>query len=250
MNGALIIARLNSLRLVKKNILRILDLPMIIHLANRIGESKLIDQVIVATSNQPSDDPLEEVAEIYGIDCYRGSLDNLMERITGAAEQYNCDHIVEILGDNPLLHSELIDDVLDQYFSTGSDYCANISTDYGDLAKGKKLFPLGLRVQVYKLSVAKEYTLNPEYLTNGKHPSAFIFENPEKYITEYIEAKEKWSFLNKPELNFAVNYPKNLGLVKRIFEEHYSKDENFDLRAVFLQLEKEPDLYRLLGPEW
>lgn len=250
MNGALIIARLNSSRLVKKNILKIAGLPMIIHLANRIGLSRLIDRVIIATSNQPTDDPLEEIAKTYGIDCFRGSLDNLMERKIGAAEQYNCDHIIEILGDNPLLHSDLIDDVLEKYYSTGADYVANISTDYGNLAVGKKLFSVGLRVQVYSLSVAKEYTLYPEYLTNGKHPSAFIFEHPDQYSTEYLEAEGKWSFLNKPELNFAVNYPKNFELIKRIFEENYSKDKNFDLRTVFFQLETEPDLYSLFGPEW
>ena len=250
MNGALIIARLNSSRLVKKNILKILDLPMIVHLANRISLSRLIDRVIIATSNQPTDDPLEEVAKIYGIDCFRGSLDNLMERKVEAAEQYNCEHIIEILGDNPLLHSELIDDVLEKYYDSNADYVANISMDYGNLALGKQLFSLGLRVQVYSLSVAKEYTLYPEYLTNGKHPSAFIFEQPEKYTTEYLEAVGKWSFLNQPELNFAVNYPKNFELIKRIFEENYSKDKNFDLRTVFFQLKKEPDLYSLFGPEW
>ena len=103
--AALLIARLSSTRLPGKNILPVAGKPMIQHLAERVSKSKLISNVIIATSTLPSDDPLEELANQIGVDCYRGSLDNVMERISGAAKKYNCDTIVEILGDNPLVHS-------------------------------------------------------------------------------------------------------------------------------------------------
>ena len=86
-------------------------------------------------------------------------------------------------------------------------------------------------------------------LSNGKHPSAYIFENPEKYKIRYLEAKDEWSFMNKPELNFSVNYPKNFELNKRIFEENYKRDNNFNLENVFEQIANEPDLLSLFGAE-
>ena len=61
MYDAFIIARLNSSRLVRKNVMPILDLPMIIHLANRIKLSEYVDRVIITTSNQETDDELDIV---------------------------------------------------------------------------------------------------------------------------------------------------------------------------------------------
>jgi spore coat polysaccharide biosynthesis protein SpsF len=250
MTGAFIIARLNSSRLVNKNIFKIQKIPMIVHLAKRLKRSKQVDRVIITTSNEKTDDLLEDVAKEYGLDIYRGSLDSLMDRITSAAEYFDCDNIIEILGDNPIVHSDLIDDVINLYLSSGLDYCANISQDYGDLVENKNLFSVGVRVQMYKSKVAQDYKLYPEYETNGKHPTAFIFDHPEKYKIDYLEAMGKWSFLNHPELNFSVNYPKNFELIKQIFDENYPKDDNFNLESVFLQIKNEPHLLDLFGPEW
>ena len=105
MYDAFIIARLNSSRLVRKNVLPILELPMIIHLADRVKNSKKVNRVIITTSKESTDDELEEVAKEYGIDCYRGPLNNLMQRISDAAEYFESQNIIDILGDNPLVHS-------------------------------------------------------------------------------------------------------------------------------------------------
>lgn len=250
MYDAFIIARLNSSRLVRKNVMPILDLPMIIHLANRVRNSEKINRVIITTSTESTDDELEEVSKEYGFDCYRGPLDNLMQRITDAAIHFDSSNIIEILGDNPLIHSSLIDEVINIYQSGNYDYAANISTDYGELVAGMRLFSVGLRVQIYKKEVAIDHTKYPEYLTNGRHPSAYIFENPETYKIGYLEASGHWEFMNKPELNFSVNYPKNFELNRLIFEENYLDDNNFNLEKVFKQLENQPELLELFGAEW
>jgi len=247
--AALLVARLSSTRLPQKNILPVSGKPMIQQLAERVSRAKLVDKVIIATSNLESDDPLEELADQIGIGCYRGDLDNVMERIVGAAEKYNCDTIVEILGDNPLVHSELIDDVIELYINDNLDYAANITTEYAPHCDGMELFSIGLRVQVYSKEVADKYTQYPEYPDNGRHPCAYIFDNPDVFKVGYIEAKGKWSFMNRPALNFAVNYPKNFKLTERLYEKNYPQDENFDLESVYRQLDEEVELYELFGAE-
>ena len=248
--GALIIARLSSSRLPKKNIIKILDKPMIEHLYDRVSRSKNLSKIIICTSTHPTDDDLEKLCIKNNWDIYRGSLEDIMERQVKAAEKFNIKNIVEILGDNPLVHSSLIDDVVNLFENGNYDYAANISNDYGDLANGMKLFSIGLRVQVYKAKVALDHVKYPEYLTNGKHPSAYIFENPEIYKTAYLEAHGKWEFTNQPELNFSVNYPKNFELNKKIIETNYPNDKNFSLEKVFEQIKSEPELLRLFGAEW
>ncbi len=248
--GAFLVARLSSTRLPEKNILPVAGKPMIQQLAERVKNSKLVDKVIIATSNLPSDDPLEDLAKEIGIGCYRGSLDNVMERIVGAADTYECDTIVEILGDNPLVHGGLIDDVVSLYTNDELDYAANITTEYKPHSDGKELFSIGLRVQVYSKKVADLYTQYPDYLENGRHPCAYIFDHPDEFKVGYIEATGKWAFMNHPDLNFAVNYPKNFELTKKIYERNYPNDVNFDLQSIYNQLNDEPELLKLFGAEW
>ena len=183
--GALIVARLSSKRLPKKNILKVSGMPMIRQLAERVSKSNFVDKVIIATSNLPSDDPLEELAKKIGIGCYRGSLENVMERICETASAYECDTIVEILGDNPLVHADLIDDVINLYLKEGLDYAANITSEYLPFSEKKSLFSIGLRVQVYSKIVADLYSDYADYPGNGRHPCAFIFDNPEKFKVNY-----------------------------------------------------------------
>ncbi len=246
--GAFIIARLSSSRLPEKALMGILGKPMIEHMARRVRAAGTVDKVIITTSDEPSDDPLEELASRLKIGCYRGSLQNIMERITGAAKAYDCDVIVELLGDNPLVHSELIDDVVKFHSHGKNDYAATVTNEYPLFGIEKKLFSVGVRVQVYSRVVAERYVEYPEYMRNDdKHPCAYIFDNPEAFKIGYLEAKGKWGFLNKPELTFAVNYRKNFNLIRAIFEYNYPEDKNFPLENVFMQLNKEKYLYTLMG---
>ena len=212
--GAFLIARLSSTRLPNKNVLPIIGKPMIELLIERVRASDSVSRVVIATSDQVSDDPLEEVSQKLGVDCFRGSLNNVMERITKAAEFFDCDTIVEILGDNPLVHSTLIDDVISLYKSSKADYAATLTKEYDEKLHTRSLFSVGLRVQVYSLQTARKYIYFPEYLTNGKHPCGFIFDNPEIFSLKFLEAENDWVFMNKPNLNFAVNYNKNFDFTK------------------------------------
>jgi spore coat polysaccharide biosynthesis protein SpsF len=120
--GAFIIARLNSSRLTEKHMRRIMGKPMIEMMVERVRAAKTVDTIVITTSSLSSDDQLEELSKKLGICCYRGSLENIMDRIVSAAKTYECDTVVELLGDNPLVHSELIDDVVNYYFRNKYDY--------------------------------------------------------------------------------------------------------------------------------
>lgn len=246
---ALIVARLSSSRLPQKNIKPILGIPMIQLLADRVSKAKCVDKVIFTTSIEASDDPLQELAKKTGHGCYRGSLDNVMERIVGAAKEYRCDTVIEILGDNPLVHADLIDDTFEIYKNGHYDYAATITEEYEGLSEGMAKFAVGLRVQIYNFQAAMDYKKFPEYPDNGKHPCAYIFDHPHQYKLGFLQATGKWSFLNKPKINFAVNYPKNFDLVRKIFEGNFPADHNFSLASVIRQMDKDRSLYDLTGAE-
>lgn len=244
--GALLIARLSSTRLPAKNLKLMAGKPMIAHLAERVGRADSIDQVIITTSEEASDDPLAEFAEKAGIACHRGPLDDVMARICGAADAFELDTVVEILGDNPLIDHHLVDDVMALYDPATVDYAANISPDYAVKPEGSIDFAIGVRVQVYSAATAKRYV---EFQHVTGHPSSYIFDNPNQFKCTYLNATDKWAFLNKPEINFAVNYPKNFTLMERVFEEIYPADPAFSLQRAIEMMDANPALYDLTGAE-
>ena len=245
--GAFIIARLNSSRLTEKHMRRIMGKPMIEMMVERVRAAKTVDNIVITTSNLSSDDQLEELSKKFGIYCYRGSLENIMDRIVNAAKTYECDTVVELLGDNPLVHSELIDEVVNYYFKNKYDYVATATNEYPISGK-KYLFPVGIRVQVYSVNAAEQYIKYPEYINNeNKHPCSYIFEHPESFNIGYLEAKDKWCFLNHPNLNFAVNYQENFEMVRQIFENCYFENSNFSMNDIMQTVDLNQDLKLLMG---
>lgn len=244
--AALIVARLSSTRLPAKNLMPFAGKPMIQHLIDRLRKSDRIDDVVIATSVEESDDPLQAFAERQNVMCHRGPLDNVMERICGAARAAKADTIIEILGDNPLIHADLVDEVLTKYETENLDYAANISGDYAVRPADLALFAIGIRVQVYARSTAEKYVDYPD--VKG-HPSSYIFDNPDVFKCGYIEATGKWSSLHKPDVNLAVNYRGNFDAVAQIFSDLCRVNPEFALPEVGDYLDRHPDLYKLLGPQ-
>jgi spore coat polysaccharide biosynthesis protein SpsF (cytidylyltransferase family) len=252
MIDAFIVVRLSSARLPEKAVMEILDKPMIELMVERVRMSHLINKVVIATSVETTDDPLEELSDRLGIGCYRGSLVNVMNRVHKAAEAHNSETIIELLGDNPLVHCDLIDGVVKYYLDGKYDYAATVTREYpvAGINPKLKLFSVGVRVQVYSRKVAEKYVDYPEYFNNeDKGTTAYIFEHPEIFKVGYFEAKDQWGFMNQSELTFAVNYKKNFDMIRAIFEKNYPGDKNFSLEKVYEQLDKDKALYLLMGNE-
>ncbi len=246
--GAFLIARMDSTRLPGKCMIKICNKPLMELMVERVKSSRLIDKIIIATTSNLSDIPLEELAKKLNISSYRGSPENVMERICTAAKESECEIIVELLGDNPLVHSELIDDVITFYKEGSYDYAATVTKEYQLPDSSLNLFSIGIRIQVYSRSAAEQWINYKSYLkSKNKHPSSYIFEHPEDFKIGYFEAKGKWEFMNRPNLSFAVNYRKNFHLIQAIFNRNYLKDKNFSLKKVYAQLDKEKSLYDFMG---
>ena len=241
--GAFIVARLSSSRLPRKAMMDILGRPMIELMVERVRAAKELDKVAIATSTDPSDDDLEALARRIGVDCFRGSLESVNARLAGAAEAFGCDVIVELLGDNPLVHSDMIDATVALRREGGYDYAATVTKEF-PVGPETRLFPVGVRVQAYSLAAARRYVEFPQ--AEDKGTTAYIFENPGRFKVGYLEAKGRWEGLNRPRLTFAVNYKRNFDLIRSIFERWYPSDADFPLAKALDFLDEEKQMYLLM----
>ena len=245
---ALIAARMGSSRLPGKVMMPILGKPMLERMIERVRHSRYVNQIVVATTDLPEDAAIETLATRCGIECFRGSAQDVLGRINEAAAAYAAEVVVEMLGDNPLVHADLIDEVIEFYKKGRSDYVANVTSEYPHARANIKKFPIGIRVQVFPLSVLNRCARLAHDPRHREHSTSFIYEHPEVFRLGYFEAKGRWRDLNRPSLTFAVNYQENLEMIRRIFERCYPIDPNFPLSAVIHTLESDSPLRHLMGP--
>lgn len=207
---AIIQARCSSTRFPNKVLADLAGQPMILQQINRVVKSKLIDKLVVATSTDPSDDPLVELLREHRIPFYRGSLSNVMERFIDVIDIEKPDTVVRLTADCPLTDANIIDLVIQKHISSGSEYTSN--TLY-------PTFPDGLDVECINPQVLKKlFFANPskiecEHVTYGlytRHGFCNLYS---------VEQETDYSILR-----WTVDLPGDLDFVRRVYAEfapHY-----------------------------
>ena len=246
---AFIAARMGSSRLPGKSLMPILGKPMLARMIERVQCSRHVDEIVFATTKLSNDDPIESFAQEIGVGCFRGPVDDVLGRINQAVAASGADLAIELLGDNPLVHADLIDDVIDFYLANEYEYCVSVTTEHPYAGKDLAKFPIGLRAEVFGPDVLDKCAQLAIEAYHRENTTSFIYRNPDIFSTGYFAAREKWGLLNRPELNFAVNYQENFDLVTHIFESCYPDDPNFSLFKVLDAFDNQPELTKLMGAQ-
>ncbi|HOV79640.1 MAG TPA: NTP transferase domain-containing protein [Bacillota bacterium] len=120
---AIIQARMSSSRLPGKVLMPLAGRPVLWHIVHRLRKCKHVDEVAIATSGNPSDDPICSFAGSMGVKVVRGPEDNVLERYMIAAEELEADIVVRVTGDAPLIDPGMIDLLIETLVRKGADYC-------------------------------------------------------------------------------------------------------------------------------
>ncbi len=240
---------MGSSRFKGKTLANLFGKPMLTRLIERIKFSKYVKKIILATTYEKDDDVIEEYCLINDIICYRGSPTDVLGRIKQAAVENNLEVIVEILGDNPLVHSDLIDSCVKKFSSGKFDYIATATKEYPQLINCKNLFPIGVRVQVFNIDTLLKCEKMSKENKYREHANMFIAENPQIFNTDFIRAEKEFTVLNRPELTFAVNYFENLKMINDIFHKCYPKNLNFKIDEAIKVFDEEKKHFKLMFPE-
>lgn len=140
-------ARIGSTRLPAKVMMKIGEKTLLdIHL-ERLKQSKRIDDIVVATTNEPDSDRICDVASHQGLKWYKGSMDDVLDRFYQAALPQKADWVVRVTSDCPLLDPEVIDAVINKAIDGDYDYCSNILVED---------FPDGQDVEVFKMAALEK----------------------------------------------------------------------------------------------
>jgi len=230
---AIIEARMKSTRLPGKNLRPILGKPMLEMLVERLQHAKTLDGIVVATTTDPSDDAIEATCTRIGVDCYRGSMDDVLDRVLRAAQAFGAEIIVEITGDCPLTDPVIVDQVVKFFLENKYDYVSNAL---------QLTYPLGIAVGVFPVKVLEEVSRLTQDPADREHVSLYIYEHPEKYVIHNIEGglPDKCR-----DYRLTVDTPEDFALICAIFEALYPDKPAFDLGDMLAFLDSNPALLEL-----
>jgi len=198
---ACIQARIGSQRLPRKVVADVLGQPMLGLLIDRVRRSQRIDTLLVATGDLPANDPVCEVAQSKGIECFRGDEDDVLDRFYRAVAPHEPDVCIRLTGDNPIVDGAFIDQTLSH--SGGHDY-ADTSIS--------KTFPLGMSVEVFTfaaLEIAWRETTGPW----REHVTPFIHQHPDRFRLLHLRDD-----VDRHELRLTVDTAEDLAYVRQLFE--------------------------------
>ena len=225
-------ARMTSSRLPGKVLLPAAGRPLLEHMIERLGRARHVDAVVVATTEEAACDPIAELADRLGVGCFRGSEEDVLGRVLGAAQAYDADVIVETTGDCPLIDPAIVDLVIERFAEGGVEYCSNTL---------ERTYPRGMDVQVFPAAVLAEVTELTNDPADREHVSLYIYEHPERYRLRSVVSERP----DTAELRLTVDTQEDYALVKAIFEALYPRDPAFGLEAVLALMDERADLREL-----
>jgi spore coat polysaccharide biosynthesis protein SpsF len=226
---------MSSTRLPGKVMADILGAPMIARQIERVGRSVLIDRIVLATSTDPGDDPLAACIEALGVGVYRGSLDDVLDRFTGALKAFGpADHVVRLTGDCPLADPRVIDATLALHLERGTDYAAN--------TPAHRTFPKGLDAEVVRANCLIRAGREAKDPYEREHVTPYFYRHPELFPQAFLSQDAQ-----EGDVRWTVDRPDDLEFVRAVYGALYAAAPDFTSDQVRAFLRGRPDLARLGG---
>jgi spore coat polysaccharide biosynthesis protein SpsF len=228
---AILQARMSSTRLPGKVLADLVGAPMIVRQLERIRQSRLVDDLVVATSTDPSDAILAKVVEENRTRVARGSLNDVLDRYTTIAREVMPGHVVRLTGDCPLVDPDLVDAVIAHHIESRADITSNAY---------QPTFPDGLDVEVIRTEVLLSAGEQAKSPVEREHVTPYIYDPKHGYRVVHYRAP-----VDHSGLRWTVDEPEDLAFVREIFAALFPANPHFRMNHVLQLLKERPELSAL-----
>lgn len=225
---AVIQARTGSTRLPSKVLADLLGRPMLVRQIERIARVRLIDRAVIATTGQADDDKIAALAHMLKLDCYRGSVDDVLDRFYQCAKRYEADHILRLTADCPLTDPDVIDQLIRLHLKGGYDYTSNVEPP---------TYPHGLDAEIMTRDALIRAWNEAVKPSEREHVTSYIRNNSQFFKTGNLCAAQ-----DNSRLRWTVDEPEDLLLIRQIYEALYPENPQFQTRDVLKYIKAHPDL--------
>lgn len=226
---AIIQARCGSARLPEKVLKDIHGKPAIERMLSRVSGSKLVDEIMVATTIEKTDIPIVKLVSSLGYRVFAGSGDDVLDRYYQAAKLLRPEYVIRLTADCPLLDWRVIDAAIEA-----------MKPESDDLYMLSETFPDGEDVEITKFSVLEEAWRNAKLASEREHVTLYIKNHPEKYnLQDFV-----CPLGNLKEERWTMDEVKDLELIRKVYE-HFLPDDDFTMKDIYDYLRSDRAVWAL-----
>jgi spore coat polysaccharide biosynthesis protein SpsF len=225
-------ARMASTRYPGKALVPLGGRPLLEVLLTRMAAAAGVDGVALATSMNPENDPLAELAARLGATVFRGREDDVLHRYLACARQLGAGHVVRVTGDNPLTDLETLERLVARHRAEQADYT---------YVPGDALL-MGILPEVISTEALARSWERGEPRHRSELMTLYIKEHPEEFriVTEDLPEG-----LYRPDLRLTVDEPEDVALMQALFERLGAGGRPVSTREAIALLDREPELARM-----
>ena len=228
---AIVQARMGSTRLPKKVMKDLLGEPVLVRDVNRLRRSKLLDEIVIATTTLPADDQIVSLCKDRGWAYFRGDENDVLDRYYRAAQACNADVIVRITSDCPMIDPEIVDRVIRTFLDIpGIDYASNTLPP--------RTFPRGLDTEVMTFEALERAWTEDEDPKLREHVTPYIYRNPEKFQIHGVVNENDFS-----SHRWTLDTPEDFVFIRTVYE-HFGNDD-FTWMDVLEYLDGHPEVVNI-----
>lgn len=202
---AVIQARMSSSRLPGKVLQDVVGKPMLTRMMSRVQAARFVDHLIVATSENEEDRPILAMCEANGVECFRGSLNDVLDRVHDAVTGLDYQHLVRLTGDCPLIDPHVIDATIAHHLAGAFEYTTNAPLN-------AETFPDGLDTEVIDRSAFEKTWREAKAVSHREHVTLYVKDNSSRFLTGVYGCRE-----NHSAERWTVDEPADLAFVREVF---------------------------------
>ena len=229
--AAIVQARMGSSRLPGKSLMLLAGTPLVGRVIERISSATKIDKLILAIPDNTENDPLETLGKSYGVQIFRGSEIDLVDRYYNAAKNLSCKYVVRIPADNPVPQGSEIDRIIDHHLSLNRPgFSSNLAEIYGSR------YPDGIGAEIFDFELLEEISADFSDSKKREHVHLNFFD----YATQKA-VDENWcpistvqcpSDFARPDIILDVNTQIQFEYMANLYKELYPSNPNFDIKDI------------------
>lgn len=219
---------MTSSRLPGKVMKEVLERPLLSYLIERVRCCKGIKDIVLATTSNLEDDPIAMFGSNKGVNVFRGSNNNVLERFHEGAKTFHARHIMRVTADCPLIDPDILDILIEYYFAETFDYVSNCADP---------TLPDGLDAEIFTFE-ALEYAYKQASLPSEfEHVTPYIRNHPEIFKTG------NWTYHeNLSHMRWTVDEAEDFEFVRQVIESLYPVNRDFRMNDVLEMIRQRPEL--------
>ena len=208
--------------------------PMLLQQLRRLKDSKRINEIIIATTTDGKDDPIDELARQADVRCFRGDENDVLNRLAKAAQTVKADIVVRLTADCPLIDAEVMDAVIFALVDDPSkyDYASNVL---------HRTYPRGLDSEALFCDTLFRMDRMADSVQDREHVTTFLrSSHPELFLSCSVEDDQ-----NNADLRWTVDTQKDFEFICKVYDGMCLSESSASYRDVIAFVREHPEITQL-----